>query len=105
MRGEKLDGCEVRVRRRDTGKSWIVPYSGSPVYDQQGKLARVIPLYFFFEKAMSYLFLIGDKASQKQEGGNHRNGDEKKKPEKRLQIRRSNDHQAQINPHDHQTPV
>jgi PAS domain S-box-containing protein len=38
LRGETFNSYEVRVRRRDTGKTWIGSYGGTPVRDSEGKL-------------------------------------------------------------------
>nr|MDA8164204.1 ATP-binding protein [Desulfobacteraceae bacterium] len=36
LNGETFRSYEVRVRRRDTGKTWIGSYGGAPVRDRQG---------------------------------------------------------------------
>lgn len=38
LRGERFSDCEVRVRRRDIGKSFIGSYSGTPVYNKSGEV-------------------------------------------------------------------
>jgi PAS domain S-box-containing protein len=37
MRGESLDGVELRGLRRDTGREWYFQYSGEPVRDADGR--------------------------------------------------------------------
>jgi PAS domain S-box-containing protein len=37
MRGDVFTGLEVRVRRTDTGRSWLARYSGSPVTSAEGE--------------------------------------------------------------------
>lgn len=36
IRGERFADCEVRIRRKDTGRSWIGSYSGTPVQSKTG---------------------------------------------------------------------
>jgi PAS domain S-box-containing protein len=38
LRGETFTAFEVRVRRKDTGRSWIGSYGGTPVYGPDGEL-------------------------------------------------------------------
>jgi PAS domain S-box-containing protein len=38
LRGERFSEIELRVRRKDTGKTWIGSYSGTPVRDKTGEL-------------------------------------------------------------------
>lgn len=42
LRGEHFIGLEFRVRRRDTGHSWIGSYGGTPVFGADGKLELAI---------------------------------------------------------------
>ena len=44
LRGESLDCLELRSRRKDTGREWLISFSGAPVYDEKGEqvLAVVI---------------------------------------------------------------
>ncbi len=42
LRGETFRAYEVRVRRADTGKSWIGSYGGSPVHDPDGRLLLAV---------------------------------------------------------------
>ena len=42
LRGETFQSCEVRVRCRQTGKTWIASYGGTPVRDQEGRLIFAI---------------------------------------------------------------
>jgi PAS domain S-box-containing protein len=42
LRGESFDAYEVRVRRLDTGRSWIGSYGGTPVYGPEGELLLAI---------------------------------------------------------------
>ncbi len=42
LRGEIFDRYEVKVRRLDTGRSWIGSYGGTPVHDDQGRLLLAI---------------------------------------------------------------
>ncbi len=42
LRGESFDAYEVRVRRLDTGRTWIGSYGGTPVYGPEGELLLAI---------------------------------------------------------------
>jgi PAS domain S-box-containing protein len=42
LNGETFSNYEIQVRRRDTGKTWIGSYSGTPVQDKQGKVILAI---------------------------------------------------------------
>ncbi|MFP4344854.1 MAG: PAS domain S-box protein [Anaerolineales bacterium] len=42
LRGETFDAYEVRVRRPDTGRTWIGSYGGTPVYGPDGELLLAI---------------------------------------------------------------
>lgn len=42
MRGETFSNCEIQVHRRDTGKTWIGSYGGTPVQDHQGRMILTI---------------------------------------------------------------
>ena len=37
LNGESITHCELRGRRRDTGREWFFSFSGEPVRDEQGK--------------------------------------------------------------------
>jgi len=42
LRGESFGNYEVRVRRVDTGKTWIGSYGGTPVYGGDGKMLLAV---------------------------------------------------------------
>ncbi|MBD1915036.1 MULTISPECIES: ATP-binding protein [Cyanophyceae] len=42
LQGETFDDYELRVHRRDTGKTWIGSYNGTPVQDKQGRIMLAI---------------------------------------------------------------
>ncbi|HEY6009074.1 MAG TPA: PAS domain S-box protein, partial [Geobacteraceae bacterium] len=42
LRGERFSDCELRVQRKDTGKSWIASYSGTPVYSMSGDVILAV---------------------------------------------------------------
>ena len=42
LRGETFQSCEVRVRCRKTGRTWIASYGGTPVRDPEGRLIFAI---------------------------------------------------------------
>ncbi|MBD2108619.1 ATP-binding protein [Nodosilinea sp. FACHB-13] len=42
LRGETFSDYGIQVRRRDTGKTWIGSYSGTPVQDKQGRIILAI---------------------------------------------------------------
>ena len=42
LRGEKVVNCEIHTSRNDTGKSWIGSYNAIPLFDEQGKVTRVV---------------------------------------------------------------
>ncbi|MBD2000040.1 response regulator [Leptolyngbya sp. FACHB-541] len=42
LNGETFSNYEIQVRRRDTDKTWIGSYSGTPVQDKQGKVILAI---------------------------------------------------------------
>jgi PAS domain S-box-containing protein len=42
LRGERFVGYDVRVRRCDTGRSWIGSYGGTPVFDASGRLELAV---------------------------------------------------------------
>ncbi|MEW5744942.1 MAG: EAL domain-containing protein [Nitrospirota bacterium] len=42
LKGEVIESYEVRVRRRDTGVTWIASYGGAPVKDPSGRLVLSI---------------------------------------------------------------
>ncbi|MER3475675.1 MAG: hypothetical protein C4287_02675 [Leptolyngbya sp. ERB_1_2] len=42
LRGESYSGYELKIHRRDTGKTFIGSYCGAPVYDSQGNLTLAI---------------------------------------------------------------
>ncbi|MGE5609823.1 MAG: ATP-binding protein [Bacillota bacterium] len=42
MVGERFSNYEVCVRRRDTGKSWIGNYGGTPIYNRTGQLILTV---------------------------------------------------------------
>ena len=46
LRGERFDGVELTVHRRDAdagrGRTWVVAYSGTPVRDADGRLALAV---------------------------------------------------------------
>jgi PAS domain S-box-containing protein len=42
LRGETLDGCQLRARRRDIGREWHIHFSGAPVRDEAGRQVLAI---------------------------------------------------------------
>jgi PAS domain S-box-containing protein len=42
LNGETFSNYEIQVHRRDTGKTWIGSYGGTPVQDKQGKVILAI---------------------------------------------------------------
>jgi PAS domain S-box-containing protein len=42
LRGESFHSTEARVRRVDTGKTWVGSYGGTPVYDRDGNMLLAI---------------------------------------------------------------
>ncbi len=42
LRGETFDSYEVRVRRPDSGRTWIGSYGGTPVYGRNGEMLLAI---------------------------------------------------------------
>jgi PAS domain S-box-containing protein len=42
LRGERFADYEVRVRRKDTGKSWVGSYSGTPVQTKSGNIILAV---------------------------------------------------------------
>ena len=42
LRGERFADYEIRVRRKDTGKSWVGSYSGTPVQTKSGDIILAV---------------------------------------------------------------
>jgi PAS domain S-box-containing protein len=42
LRGESFTDCELRARRRDTGREWLFSFSGQPVRDERGELVLAV---------------------------------------------------------------
>ena len=42
LRGESIGHVELWTRRRDTGREWLVGYSGGPVLDDEGRLRLAV---------------------------------------------------------------
>lgn len=42
LKGEQFSSYVVKVRRCDTGKTWIGSYGGTPIYDQSGNMSLAI---------------------------------------------------------------
>lgn len=42
LNGETFVNCEVLVHRRDTGKTWIGSYTGTPVYNSEGQIILAV---------------------------------------------------------------
>jgi PAS domain S-box-containing protein len=42
LRGETIQNAEYRLRRKDTGESWVASYSFNPVRDKQGKIFQAV---------------------------------------------------------------
>jgi len=42
LRGERVAGVELGMRRRDSGREWVIRFSVEPVFDEQGTLRLVV---------------------------------------------------------------
>ncbi len=67
LRGDALSQWEVRARRRDIGKEWVVSYSGAPVRDADGvQVLGVVVTRDVTERAQAVFALRASAAQEKE---------------------------------------